>query len=506
MNQHDDHDAHDLGELVARSARLVPDALAVSGPGGALTYRELDRAADVLAARLRARGVGGGDRVVIWLDKSVAAVVAMQALLRLAAVYVPVDGTNPAPRAGLIARDCAAALVITDPARAAALGDGPERYVLDGVPAVEGPVARVAEPVAADDLAYILYTSGSTGEPKGVGITHRNALAFVRWAAAELGATARDRFANHASFGFDLSVLDLYAAFLAGASVHLIPAQMAYAPAQLVDFVVRERITIWYSVPSVLVLMIRDGGLCATSPPAELRALLFAGEPFPMQYLTRLYAHWPGIRFLNLYGPTETNVCTFHEVTAADVASGRPLPIGRASSGDDVWAIRDDGGRAEPGEVGELVVAGPTVMAGYWGREPQHGPYHTGDLVRVRAPGCFDYVGRRDSMVKIRGHRVELGEIEAVLAGEPRIDEVAVVITGEGTAARLVAFVVPAGRPPGLLALKRWCAERLPPYMVVDSLVVVPELPRTGNGKTDRRRLAAEFARPLAGATPQKGS
>jgi clorobiocin biosynthesis protein CloN4 len=494
-----------LGDLVADAARRAPDALAVSGPDGALTYAELDRAANLLAARLREAGVGAGDRVVIWLDKSVTAVIAMQALLRLAAVYVPVDGANPAPRAGLIARNCAAALVVTDAARAAALRDAPETYLLDGVPDTDGPVARVAEPVTADDLAYILYTSGSTGEPKGVCITHRNALAFVRWAANELGATGRDRFANHASFGFDLSVLDLYAAFRAGASVHLIPSQMAYAPAQLVDFLVRERITVWYSVPSVLVLMVRDGGLCESAPPAALRVLLFAGEPFPPPYLARLYRHWPGIRFLNLYGPTETNVCTFHEVAAADVAAGRPVPIGRASSYDEVWAERDDGRRAEPGEEGELVVAGPTVMAGYWGRPPQRGPYRTGDLVRVREPGFFDYIGRRDSMVKIRGHRVELGEIEAVLVGDPQVDEVAVVVAGEGTAARLVAFVVPAGESPGLLTLKRRCAGRLPHYMIIDSVVVVPDLPRTQNGKTDRRGLAAQAARPLAGVAQQKG-
>jgi amino acid adenylation domain-containing protein len=469
--------------------------------------------------------------VVIWLDKSVVAVVAMQALLRLAAVYVPVDGANPSPRAMLIARGCAATLVITDAVRVAALRAAPQppeppepmeapeppeapvppaAYVLDGVPVAEGPVDHVAEPVAADDLAYILYTSGSTGAPKGVCITHRNALAFVRWVVDELGGTGRDRFANHAPFGFDLSVLDLYAAFLAGASVHLIPAQMAYAPAQLVDFMVQERITVWYSVPSVLVLMVRDGGLCEAPPPAALRALLFAGEPFPVPYLARLYRRWPGIRFLNLYGPTETNVCTFHEVTAEDVAAGRPVPIGRASSGDEVWAVRDDGSRAEPGQDGELVVAGPTVMAGYWGREPQRGPYYTGDLVRAREPGVFDYIGRRDSMVKIRGNRVELGEIEAVLTGDGRVAEVAVVVTGEGTAARLVAFVVPAGGSlPGLLALKRRCAERLPRYMVVDSVVVVAELPRTRNGKTDRRRLAAQAAqaaRPLAGVAQQEGA
>ncbi|MFE0427095.1 amino acid adenylation domain-containing protein [Streptomyces sp. NPDC058953] len=483
-----------LASLVADSARRAPGDPAVAGPDGELTYGELDRAADRLAARLRADGVGRGDRVVIGLDKSVAAVVVMQAVLRLSAVYVPVDAANPPLRTALIARGCGAALLVTDPARAAVLKDAgpgtPPVHTLDPDPP-EGQVAEsgVPEPARPDDLAYILYTSGSTGEPKGVCVTHRNALAFIRWAAAELGAGRRDRFANHAPFAFDLSVLDLYVAFLTGASVRLVPAELAYAPGQLTAFLTEERITVWYSVPSVLVLMIRDGGLCDTPRPPALRAVLFAGEPFPAAPLARLFGRWPGIRFLNLYGPTETNVCTFHEVTADDI--GGPVPIGRACSGNEVWAVRPDGRRAGPLEEGELVVAGPTVMAGYWGRPAHRGPYRTGDLVRVGADGAFDYRGRLDRMVKIRGRRVELGEIEAALARHPAVNEAAVLVEGEGTAARIVAVVVPDGTaPPGLLAVKRHCAGLLPRYMIPDAVVAVPELPRTRNGKTDRALLS----------------
>jgi clorobiocin biosynthesis protein CloN4 len=481
-----------LHALVADSARRAGRNLAVCGPDGRLSYAELDCAANAFAADLRARGVRRGDRVVIWLGKSAGAVVAMQAVLRLAAVYVPLDMSNPARRTARIVRGCAARVVVTD-----AAGQGALREAGLDVPTVRinppgpGAAPAIGEPVGPDDLAYILYTSGSTGEPKGVCISHRNALAFVRWAASMLDAHPGDRFANHAPFSFDLSVLDLYVAFLAGASVHLVPAELAYAPVQLVEFLRRERITVWYSVPSALILMMRSGGLCEQPAPPALRALLFAGEPFPMEHLSRLYRHWPGIPFHNLYGPTETNVCTFHTVTAADVDSGRPLPIGRPCSGDEAWAERDGGGRAGPGEEGELLVSGPTVMAGYWGRQPQDGPYRTGDLVRVRADGGFDYLGRRDHLVKVRGHRVELGEIEAVVAQHPGVAEAAVVMVGAGDETRLVAVVVPADDPPGLLALKRHCAERLPRYMIIDAVHLMPELPRTRNGKTDRRRLHA---------------
>ncbi|MGW6272453.1 amino acid adenylation domain-containing protein [Streptomyces sp. NPDC055060] len=483
-----------LAALVSDNARRAGGNLAVADADGRATYRELDRAAQLLARLLHEKGVRGSERVVIWLDKSVAAVAAMQAALRLAAVYVPVDGSVPLRRAEVIARGCSATVIVTDSRRAAQLresdGDLPPLLVLDGLPDDDGQEPLpAAVPVDPDDLAYILYTSGSTGEPKGVCVSHRNALAFVDWAAGEVAATSEDRFANHAPFGFDLSVLDLYVAFRAGASVHLIPSAMAYAPRQLREFLHAERITVWYSVPSVLILMIRDGGLCEGPRPPALRALLFAGEPFPVDHLSVLYRYLRGVRFLNLYGPTETNVCTFHEVTAADVASGEPVPIGRACSGDEVWASTPDGRRAGPGEEGELVVDGPTVMAGYWGHGAHKGPYWTGDIVRVRQDGGFEYRGRLDQMVKVRGHRVELGEIEACLARHPAVGEATVLVEGAGTAARIVAVVVPDGAPPGLLALKRHCAERLPRYMIPDAVLTVAELPRTRNGKTDRQAL-----------------
>jgi amino acid adenylation domain-containing protein len=347
--------------------------------------------------------------------------------------------------------------------------------------------------IGDDDLAYILYTSGSTGKPKGVCISNRNALAFIDWATEELNATSTDRFSNHAPFHFDLSVLDLYSAFRAGAAVCLIPDGMSYVPKKLVSFILREKITIWYSVPSVLILMMEQGGLLDLQD-LPFRAILFAGEPFPIKHLRRLYEHWSELRFLNLYGPTETNVCTFYELEGTELNRLKPVPIGRACSGDRVWAVKSDGMEAKPGEEGELMVSGPTVMLGYWGKTPHNGkPYATGDLVRLEENGNYEYLGRRDHMVKVRGHRVELGDIEAALAEHPKLDDVVVVVADSGMDARLIAFVKSTGNgKPTLLDVKRHCAERLPRYMIVDDVSFLNEIPRTRNGKIDRLRLTRD--------------
>lgn len=307
----------------------------------------------------------------------------------------------------------------------------------------------------------------------------------MRWAARSTALTPADRLANHAPFNFDLSVYDLYGAFLAGASVRLVPADLAYAPDRLVDLVRDEGITVWYSVPSIILLMMREGGWLAKPP--TLRVCVYAGEPFPVQQAKELRAAWPGVRMFNWYGPTETNVCTAYEVTDADLDRTGPLPIGTACSGDTVLLEGVD----EEG-TGEIVVSGPTVMLGYWGRSPHEGPYRTGDLGRYDAHGEIDYAGRRDHMVKVRGHRIELGEIEAALGSLDSIAEAVVVVRGTGLEARLHAVVVGRdGRRPSLLDVKRHCAQRLPAYMVVNSLDVIEEFPRTANGKTDRAALQA---------------
>lgn len=351
-----------------------------------------------------------------------------------------------------------------------------------------------------DDLAYVLYTSGSSGSPKGVTLTHGNGLAFVEWAAQELDLSAHDRLSSHAPLHFDLSIFDLYAAAYAGAAVVLVPVKALVFPVDLAQFIEDARVTVWYSVPSALTLLVRQGSLTAGCFP-QLRVVLFAGEVFPAPALRSLMAGVPHARFVNLYGPTETNVCTWYDVTRPP-SSDTPVPIGRPIAGTTAVVVGDDGRLVAAGQSGELLISGPTVMRGYWGdpdrtaralvRNPAGAPaYRTGDIVRRNADGELVFLGRRDHQVKTRGYRVELAEIEAALYRHPAVTECAVIaVPDELVTNRLVACLVlsaPAA-PPGLA---RSCRDRLPRYMIPDRFEFFETLPRTSTDKIDRTALEA---------------
>jgi amino acid adenylation domain-containing protein len=530
--------AYLLQRLLTEAAARQPQRPAVASDGGLLTYQELDRLSNKVARALLRLGVAPGDRVGVLAPKSAAAVIGVYGALKAGACYVPLDPKAPAGRLSHIVRDSGATVIVTDEARtfqAVTLANAvprPPGVVVVSVPGrpergepasdpAQGeavvPWTAVAgesgEPLAGEraietDLAYILYTSGSTGTPKGVMISHRNSLTFVDWAAAAAELSEQDRVCSPAPLHFDLSVFDIFAACRAAACLTVLPEGSATFPVSIARWLEAERISVWYSVPSVLTLLACYGGLQQVDL-SGLRTVIFAGEVFPPKHLTRLMAELPRPRYLNWYGPTETNVCTAFEVPAG-WADPRPTPIGKACANTEVFAITSEGRRvSRPGEVGELYVRGPSLMRGYWGqpaktsealvRNPFRGDYdeivyRTGDLVTLEPTGDYAYLGRRDGMVKVRGYRVELGEVEATLYRHPAIREAAVLpVPDELLGSRLRAVITTDGssnltRENVLDHCRRW----LPSYMLPDIVEFREELPRTSTGKVDRVGLAQE--------------
>jgi acyl-coenzyme A synthetase/AMP-(fatty) acid ligase len=262
-------------------------------------------------------------------------------------------------------------------------------------------------------------------------------------------------------------------------------------------------ITVWYSVPSALVLMLENGGLVDKGAPS-LRVVFFAGEVFPLRHLRRTMAALPQARFFNLFGPTETNVCLAHEVPGIPTAETQAIPIGRPSCGDTIAILDEQGRPVSDGEVGELWVDGPTVMLGYWAggqKTAAKRPYPTGDFVARRSDGEIMYHGRRDHMVKVRGFRIELAEVEAALTSHAGIRE-AIAFAADG---RLWAAVEPSDGDLSVLAIKRHCAERLPPYMIPSDVRLLASMPRTSSGKVDRVGLRTLLVGPSQPAMPGSG-
>ena len=530
--------AYLLQRLLTEAAARQPQRPAVASDGCLLTYQELDRLSNKVARALLRLGVAPGDRVAILAPKSAAAVIALYGALKAGACYVPLDPKAPAGRLSHIVADSGAAVIVADEARmsqaATLAGSVPQArgVVVASVPGRPGeeeaavapapgvvivPPAVVAgesgEPLAEDraietDLAYILYTSGSTGTPKGVMISHRNSLTFVEWAAAAAGLSEQDRVCSPAPLHFDLSVFDIFAACQAAACLAVLPGGTATFPVSIARWLEAERISVWYSVPSVLTLLACYGSL-GKFDLSGLRTVIFAGEVFPPRHLARLMAELPHSRYLNWYGPTETNVCTAFEVPAGGADAG-PAPIGKAIANTEVFAVTSEGRRVSgPGEVGELYVRGPSLMRGYWGQPARTGEalvanpfragsgelvYRTGDLVTLEPTGNYAYLGRRDTMVKVRGYRVELGEVEATLYRHPAIAEAAVLpVHDELLGSRLRAVVAADGA--GTLThqdVLDHCRQWLPGYMVPDIIEFREALPRTSTGKVDRAGLAQE--------------
>nr|WP_145982921.1 non-ribosomal peptide synthetase [Pseudonocardia sp. AL041005-10] len=480
-------EAGTLADAFDRAATAHADRVALIGEGVTLTYAELDRRTARLAHWLIERGAGPGTIVAVRLPRSVDMVVALYAVTRTGAAYLPLDTETPTERVGQVIERSAPLLVLEEPLPD--VGDRP----------TDAPRSR-ARP---DDAAYVIYTSGSTGGPKGVVVSHRAIMNRLRWGLDHFGVTEHDRFLLSTSVGFDVSVPELFAPLQRGGAVVIARPDGRRDPQYLAELIQHEGVTGVDFVPSLLEAFIAEP---AAARCTGLRWMEVAGEAFPADLAERASATLPHCGIHNLYGPTEAAV----EVTAARYApgSGR-MPIGTPIRNTAVYVLDRALRPVPPGVAGELYLAGDGLARGYLGQPgltasrfvacPYGGPggrmYRTGDVVRMGPDGALDYVGRSDFQVKIRGYRIEPGEIESVLTGRPDVSASVVVVRDDTGDQRLVGYVVPAGAGDGDQLdpdeLMQAARAVLPDYMVPSSVVVLDELPLNTSGKVDRSRLPA---------------
>ncbi len=523
-----------LNRLVLDAAMRQPAAPAVRCEGDTLSYEELARQANGLAQVLVERGLSRGDRVAVWLGKGPKVPLAFHGTFAAGGTLVPIDPKSPLDQVIRILQSAGATHLVTEPDRqegvARALAACPGvRHVIGAAPdgGLSRPVATWTEVLAESsdrppavtlielDPAYILHTSGSTGQPKLILHTHASAMSFVEWAAAEYALTSADRLSNHSSHHTCFATFDFYAAARAAATTVILTPAVMMMPGTLSRLLERERVTVWYSVPAALVQLSLRGDL-EHRDLRPLRSVLFAGETFPARHLRRLRDQLPAARFSHVYGSTEVNVCTVYHLPDGAPPDG-PLPIGRPCWTSDTLVADETMAPVPAGEAGDLFVRGSTVMAGYWMdparnqetlvRRPGDGAvdgvyFRTGDRARVLPDGNLAFVARADRQVKIRGHRVELDEVEGALVSLARVDEaVAYTVPDSEGSSALCAAVVAAGSgaAPSRRDLLAELGDVLPPYALPSRIIFVATLPRTPTGKVDVRALIARDTDTLPG-------
>jgi len=528
-----------LHEWVTRQAQRRPEAVAVVLNDQRLTYGALEALSNRLARTLVEAGCRRGDRICLLMPKSLLAIVGILGIYKADGIYVPLDPASPAARLARIIDACDSRWILATGATMPALEAlrQQERFrdslaigwldarpaggarqqaafcLQDVLSAPEGPLKREN---GRNDIAHILFTSGSTGEPKGVVITHANVIHFVEWANGYFGIDSSDRLSGHPPLHFDLSFFDIFGSFAAGAELHLVPTEVGLLPNKLADWIRASGLTQWFSVPSALNYMAKFDVVRRHDFPA-LKRLLWCGEVLP----TRSLIHWmerlPHVRFTNLYGPTETTIASSYYTVPCCPGDDRvEIPIGTACKGEELLVLDENLQPVPPGAAGELHIRGVGLSPGYWrdeaktrqafrqnphGADPSDRLYRTGDLARTGDDGQVYFMGRADSQIKSRGYRIDLGEIEAALNAMDTLRECAVVALPsdefDGTVISC-AYVASGNRGVTPAGLRLELEKVLPRYMVPSRWLAFVELPKNANGKIDRRGLKETLQRHAA--------
>lgn len=535
-----------LQEMVSEAAEKRPDSPSFRDGESTLSYAQLEQQSNQLANLLLEYGLRPGDRVAVFLPRCTLTAVAVYGILKAGGVFVPVDPTFSVAAVNNVLQSCTARFLLTQSSKVRtvrALVSSSEHPIevligmsaeqLGDVPALAAAVpwtamaefescssASLAGHVSSESPAYIMYSSGSTGAPKGITHSHRSGLAYAKYSVEAYSVGHADVIANHSPLNFDMSTFGYFSSCLAGASTLIIPAAYAKMPASLAALCSEHRVTIWYSVPLALTQMLRSGALreCDLS---SLRWILYGGEPFPASELRELMQLLPQAEVSNVYGPAEVNQCTIYNVPRGFIeAAESNVPIGQVWKGAEGLLLSDRDEIVEDDQPAELVIASETMMLGYWGRpdldsrayysDDKQGKatryYRTGDWVCRRSDGNLLFLGRQDRQIKIRGYRVELDAIEHELLKHPAIQEACVFWIARDGEKEIRSQVVPAGdsRLQGS-ELTEFLRDRISPYSVPTQIDIVESLPRNSNGKADRvslRRLAEEALLSSDGVVP----
>lgn len=468
-------------------------AALVDSQGNSISYKQLWKRIDLLVDFLRSRGISERSRIALLQHKTFESVISILASRTLDATYVPIDAGLPSSRIRSIIEDCDPDVLICDPK----LFPSEIPCQLEMCSSVSGMENTAFTFLSANHgrdskLAYILYTSGSTGTPKGVCVSESAADAFVQWGITTFGITAGDNVSSIAPFHFDLSVFDLFVTLSQGATLHLFRAEEIQNVRAMAEQLAAKKISVIYSTPTFFSTLLLYGKAEKLNW-SSLRTVLFAGEVFPVKTLHQLMSLWNSARFFNLYGPTETNVCTYVEIIK-DETRTTPYPIGLPCNHHEI----------EITEKGELLVGGAHVANGYLNRPELTESrfftrenirwFHTGDQVEKDSIGNLIYKGRLDRMVKRRGYRIELGEIEMALTQHPAITAAVIIpMTLPAGTLNLIAVVsTTTGKEIDLMEIKSFLITLIPDYMLPDAVKTIDSFPKTGSGKADYLKLQQE--------------